>query len=103
MIQNLKTIGDAIGREIDVYRRVLIDSRTPWYAKGVLGLAIAYFFSPIDLIPDVIPVLGQLDDLLIVPGLLWLALKLIPTEVVESCRAEVMQGTSRNQQKKKPV
>jgi uncharacterized membrane protein YkvA (DUF1232 family) len=84
-----KIMGEKIGREIDVYRRVLMDVRTPWYAKVVLGLAIAYFVSPIDLIPDPIPVLGQLDDLLIVPGLIWLALKLIPAEVVSSCRAEV--------------
>ncbi|MFN8372331.1 MAG: YkvA family protein [Anaerolineae bacterium] len=90
MPQKLKTAMELISREIDVYRKVLLHRHTPWYAKVVLGLAIAYFVSPIDLIPDPIPVLGQLDDLLIVPGLVWLALKLIPAEVVEQCRVEVL-------------
>lgn len=63
--------------------------RTPWPARIILGLAVAYLLSPIDLIPDFIPVLGQLDDLLIVPGLFTLALKLIPKEVVAECREKV--------------
>ena len=63
------------------------DPRTPWYAKA-LGLAVAaYALSPIDLIPDFIPVLGLLDDLLIVPLGLWLTLKLIPPEVMATHRA----------------
>src|SRR4030095_11798044 len=76
----------AIKREIRVYQCILRDSRTPWYAKGVLGLAVGYLLLPFDLIPDFIPVLGQLDDLLIVPGLVWLALKLIPPQIVPDCR-----------------
>jgi uncharacterized membrane protein YkvA (DUF1232 family) len=83
----VKTAMQTIQREVNVYQLVLRDNRTPWYAKATLGLAIAYFLSPIDLIPDPIPVLGQLDDLLIVPGLVWLSLKLIPPEVVAECRA----------------
>jgi uncharacterized membrane protein YkvA (DUF1232 family) len=90
MMERLKQAGELVAREMDVYRRVLVDARTPWYAKAILGLAVVYFFSPIDLIPDPIPLLGQLDDLLIVPGLVWLALRLVPAEVVASCRAEVM-------------
>lgn len=63
------------------------DPRTPWYAKA-LGLEVAaYSLSPIDLIPDFIPVLGLLDDLLIVPLGLWLTLKLIPADVLETHRA----------------
>jgi len=87
--RRLKSTMELISREIDVYRKVLLHSHTPWYAKAVLGLAIAYFVSPIDLIPDPIPVLGQLDDLLIVPGLVWLALRLVPRTVVEEARREV--------------
>jgi uncharacterized membrane protein YkvA (DUF1232 family) len=57
------------------------DPRTPWTAKAVLGLTLAYALSPIDLIPDFIPVLGYLDDLLIVPFGLWLAYVLVPREL----------------------
>ena len=63
------------------------DPRTPWYAKA-LGLAVAaYAFSPIDLIPDFIPVLGYFDDLILVPVGLWLVLRLIPPQVLADHRA----------------
>ncbi|KMY54393.1 hypothetical protein AC623_11000 [Bacillus sp. FJAT-27231] len=63
------------------------DNRTPWYAKAVAICVVAYAFSPIDLIPDFIPILGYLDDLLLVPVGIALALKLIPAEVIEANRA----------------
>lgn len=62
--------------------------RTPWYARLVALLTAAHTFSPIDLIPDFIPVLGYLDDLLIVPLGLWLALRLIPPDVMVECRQQ---------------
>ena len=62
------------------------DSRTPWYAKIVAVLVLAYAFSPIDLIPDFIPVLGYLDDLILVPAGIALAVKLIPLEVMDEAR-----------------
>jgi len=71
---------------------VLKHEEIPWLARVLLGAAIAYFVSPIDLIPDAIPVLGQLDDLLIVPGLVALALRMVPKEVVEECRLKVKTG-----------
>ncbi len=58
---------------------------TPFLAKLMAGLTIAYALSPIDLIPDFIPVLGLLDDLVILPLLLWLALKLIPKQIMQEC------------------
>ena len=65
------------------------DARTPWYAKAVAALVVGYAFSPIDLIPDPIPVLGHLDDVLLVPLGVWLAARLIPAEVMAECRARV--------------
>jgi uncharacterized membrane protein YkvA (DUF1232 family) len=62
------------------------DPRTPWYAKLLAAGVIAYAISPIDLIPDFIPVLGVLDDLIIVPLGIALSLKMIPQEVMTECR-----------------
>ena len=67
----------------------LRDPRTPWYAKACGALTLLYALSPIDLIPDFIPVLGYLDDLIIVPFGLWLARRLIPPLVWEECKQEV--------------
>jgi uncharacterized membrane protein YkvA (DUF1232 family) len=75
--------------ELAVYRLVLSDRRTPWLGKLLLGGAVAYVLSPIDLIPDFIPVLGHLDDVVIVPLLVYVGLKCIPREVIEECRAKV--------------
>lgn len=61
---------------------------TPWIAKLLAGLTVGYALSPIDLIPDFIPVLGYLDDLIILPALIALTCRLIPAEVMEECRAE---------------
>lgn len=64
----------------------LLDPRTPWYAKGVIVLVVAYALSPIDLIPDVIPVVGYLDDLILLPIGIWFALKLIPSSIMDEAR-----------------
>ncbi len=58
----------------------------PWYAKALIALVVAYALSPIDLIPDFIPVLGYLDDLILVPAGIALAIKMIPPPVMEECR-----------------
>jgi uncharacterized membrane protein YkvA (DUF1232 family) len=62
------------------------DPRVPWYAKGVAVCVVSYALSPIDLIPDFIPVLGYLDDLLLIPLGIALALRLIPPVVMVECR-----------------
>lgn len=68
---------------------------TPLPARLVAGAVAAYAISPIDLIPDFIPVLGLLDDLLIVPAGIWLALKLVPPTIIAECRAEAARRASR--------
>jgi len=63
--------------------------QTPRVSKRLLGAALVYLASPVDIVPDFIPVFRQLDDLLIVPGLVWLATRLIPRGVVAECRERV--------------
>jgi uncharacterized membrane protein YkvA (DUF1232 family) len=67
------------------------DNRVPWYAKAVAAATMAYAVSPIDLIPDFIPVLGSLDDLMLVPLGIALAVRLIPAEVMAECRQRAHQ------------
>jgi uncharacterized membrane protein YkvA (DUF1232 family) len=61
--------------------------RVPWYAKLVVACVVGYALSPVDLIPDFIPVLGYLDDLVLVPAGIALAIRLIPPDVMAECRA----------------
>jgi len=79
-------------REVKVYIPALFlamkKKETPWPAKLMAALTVAYALSPIDLIPDFIPVLGYLDDLLILPLLAAIAIKLIPISIMEECKEE---------------
>jgi uncharacterized membrane protein YkvA (DUF1232 family) len=68
------------------------DPRTPWYARLFAILVVAYAFSPIDLIPDPIPVLGYLDDLVLVPLGIALTIKMIPPHVLTDCRARAAEA-----------
>jgi uncharacterized membrane protein YkvA (DUF1232 family) len=63
------------------------DPRVPWYARLFVGIVVAYALSPIDLIPDFVPILGYLDDLILVPLGIALALRMVPTDVLADCRA----------------
>ncbi len=86
MLNNLKSQARALKAETYALYLAARDPRTPWYAKGLVLLVVAYALSPIDLIPDFIPVLGYLDDLLIVPAGIALALTMIPRDVMQEAR-----------------
>ena len=75
---------------VDVYALFLAlgDKRVPWYAKTLAAITVGYAFSPIDLIPDFIPVLGQLDDLLLIPVGVYVTMKLIPEDTTKDLRAK---------------
>jgi len=75
--------------EVFVLYLALKDPRTPWYAKALAGIVVAYTLSPVDLIPDFIPVLGYIDDLILVPAGIYLAFKLIPDYILEEHRQKV--------------
>ena len=76
------------------------DKRVPWYAKGFVIVIVAYALSPIDFIPDFIPVLGYVDDLIILPALVALTVKLIPQDIFLQCQNEA-QGLCENDKPKK--
>lgn len=88
MIDRLKTLARRLKADLLALSLAASDPRTPWVARAWALLVLAYALSPIDLIPDFIPVLGYLDDLLLVPAGLWLALRLIPPAVLEEARRE---------------
>jgi len=67
------------------------DPRVPWYAKALSAAVAAYALSPVDLIPDFIPIIGYLDDLLIVPFGIWAAVKLIPEPIMADLRAKALE------------
>jgi len=79
MLNRLKQWARALKRDVLALYLAARDPRVPWYAKALALVTAAYALSPIDLIPDFIPVLGYLDDLILLPGLIWLTVRLIPT------------------------
>jgi len=81
-----KTQAKRLRNEIYALYFAARDPRTPWYAKVLAAFIIGYALSPIDLIPDFIPVLGYLDDLIIVPAGIALLIKIIPNGVLQECR-----------------
>ena len=84
----LKEWAKKLKRDVPSVFLALKDRETPLFAKIMAAVTVAYALSPIDLIPDFIPVLGYLDDVLLLPALIALAIKLIPKEVWKRCQAE---------------
>jgi uncharacterized membrane protein YkvA (DUF1232 family) len=84
----------ARGLKVDTYALYLAyrDPRVRWYARVFAVCVVAYAFSPIDLIPDFIPVLGYVDDLILVPIGIWLAIRMIPAEVMAQSRARAQHA-----------
>ena len=99
LLAALKDWARGLKRDVAALWLALRDPRVPWVAKAVAAVVVAYALSPIDLIPDFIPVLGYLDDLLLVPLGILLAVRLIPADLMAEFRAaaarQAVRPTSR--------
>ncbi len=95
LFERMKAWAKALKRDVVALWRAARDPRVPWMAKAVAGLVAAYALSPIDLIPDFVPVLGYLDDLLIVPAGIWLAVRLVPADILEEHRRAAAEAGGR--------
>jgi uncharacterized membrane protein YkvA (DUF1232 family) len=95
MLQGARQWAKGIKRDIVALWLAARDPRVPWYAKAMAAAVAAYALSPIDLIPDFIPVLGYLDDLVIVPAGILLTVQLIPAPLMEEFRAEAAKREGR--------
>jgi uncharacterized membrane protein YkvA (DUF1232 family) len=88
-IEKLKAVSKQIKRELAVYRLLLKHPETPLISKILLWLAVGYLLLPFDLIPDFIPVLGQIDEVIVIPLLVYLAFLLIPKTLLQACREQI--------------
>ncbi len=98
-MQRLKNWAARLRREVIALWFACRDPRTPWYAKVLTMLIVAYALSPIDLIPDFIPVLGYLDELILLPVGIYLVLKLVPAQVLADARARAQSWAESRQPK----
>jgi len=88
LMERLQTWARTLKRDVVALWLAMKHPDTPWYARVLAAAITAYALSPIDLIPDFIPVLGYVDDLIIVPAGVWLLLKIMPEHVLIECRAK---------------
>jgi uncharacterized membrane protein YkvA (DUF1232 family) len=100
MIDKMKTWARNLKKQVFILYFAYKDSRVPWYTKVLTACVVAYAFSPIDLIPDFIPILGYIDDIIIVPLGVMLAVKLIPASVIKDCEVKaqllIQKGKPKN-------
>jgi len=92
VVQSLKNRARLLKRDVYALSLAVRDPRTPWYARALAAGVVAYALSPLDLIPDFIPVVGYLDDLILVPIGIALAIKMIPQPIMQECRERAEAG-----------
>lgn len=98
-IAKVKDWARALKRNVVALWFACKDPRTPRLAKALAVFTVGYALSPIDLIPDFIPVLGFLDDAIILPGLIWLVLRMVPADVIADCRVQADAWFAQGRQK----
>ncbi len=101
LIKKLKNWAQLLKQDILMLWFATKNPNTPWAPKVICIFIVAYALSPIDLIPDFIPILGFVDDLLLMPFLIWLAVRLIPTVIIQESRIQADKWLIQNQSKPK--
>lgn len=96
MLARLRHRARLLKTELYALYLAMRDPRVPWFARIVVMCVVGYALSPIDLIPDFVPILGYLDDLILLPLGIALALRLIPPAVMAECRAQAQTATERS-------
>jgi len=99
VIPRIKQWARALKRDVVALWFACKDQRTPTVAKALAVFTVSYALSPIDLIPDFIPLLGFVDDAIILPGLIWLVLRIVPADVMEGCRSKADEWLSQGRQR----
>ena len=94
VVQQLRAWARTLKTETYALALAARDPRVPWYARVFMALIVAYAFSPLDLVPDSVPILGYLDDLILIPLGIWLALKMVPQPIMAECRARAADATA---------
>lgn len=91
MGRHVRSLISWVGLQLRVHNLIMRHAETPIQSKILLGLALGYAISPIGLIPDFIPIIGYVDDIIIVPILMVLAVRMVPPSVVEDCRRRAIR------------
>lgn len=99
--QKIQTWAKELKRDVLVLWFALKNPQTPFLVKAVAFVTVAYALSPIDLIPDFIPVIGYIDDIILIPVLVWITLKLVPDDVINQSREQVQEWLALNKSKPK--
>lgn len=100
-MSKFKNTTDAINQKIGAMYIAMKRDDTPLYAKLACGLCVFYAVSPLDIIPDFVPVLGAVDDVVVLPFLMWLAVKLMPQDIMDQCIAQAQQDMTEIESKKR--
>jgi uncharacterized membrane protein YkvA (DUF1232 family) len=96
MVERLKTKAREIKNELTALSLAYRHPAVPWHAKLCMAIVIGYALSPIDLIPDFIPILGYLDDLILIPMGIKIALKMIPEDIMIQCREQAIESEKKS-------
>ncbi len=99
-MSKFKNATDSINQKIGAMYIAIKRDDTPLYAKLACGLCVYYVLSPLDIVPDFIPILGAIDDVVVLPFLMWLSVKLMPADIMEECMQQTKEDWQADKKKR---